>query len=101
MQAERTFFRQKARCTHLVEGDQSIKYFHAMVNKNKQKNSISYLIKGDGTRTTSKEEVATLLLDFFTGFMGTAYPSSPIDMDVLRAGPLVAPVSDYLSCSSF
>ncbi|GAA0177780.1 hypothetical protein LIER_29747 [Lithospermum erythrorhizon] len=102
-EAERTFFRQKARCTHLVEGGRSTKYFHAMVNKNKQKNSISYLVKFDVTRTTSKEEVATLLVDFFTRLMGIAYPSSPIDLDVLRVGPLVgmdshttlgAPVSD-------
>ncbi|GAA0159054.1 hypothetical protein LIER_38782 [Lithospermum erythrorhizon] len=89
MQAERSFFWQKARCTHLVEGDRSTKYFHAMVKKNKQKNSISYLVKGDGNRTTSKEEVATLLVDFFTGLMGTAYPSSPIEVDVLRVGHLV------------
>ncbi|GAA0160519.1 hypothetical protein LIER_17058 [Lithospermum erythrorhizon] len=85
------------------EGDRSTKYFHTMVNKNKQMNSISYLVREDGTRTTSKGEVATLLVDFFTRLMGTAYPSSPIDLDVLRAGPLVgldfqtslaAPVSD-------
>ncbi|GAA0139883.1 hypothetical protein LIER_42597 [Lithospermum erythrorhizon] len=45
MHAERTLSGQKARCTHLVEGDYSTKYFYAMVNKNKQMNSISYVVR--------------------------------------------------------
>ncbi|GAA0184622.1 hypothetical protein LIER_31910 [Lithospermum erythrorhizon] len=50
---------------------------------------VSYLVKGDDIRTTSKEEVATMLVDFFTRLMETAYPSTSIDLDVLRAGLLV------------
>ncbi|GAA0148410.1 hypothetical protein LIER_42998 [Lithospermum erythrorhizon] len=47
------------------------------------------VVKGDGSWSTSKAEVSTMLVDFFTGFMGTASSSGPIDLDVLRAGPLI------------
>ncbi|KAK4348244.1 hypothetical protein RND71_034583 [Anisodus tanguticus] len=56
LESERHYLQQKAQHTHLVESDRSSKYFHSMIKRNNVKNSISYLVKEDGTTTSSHEE---------------------------------------------
>ncbi|VFQ66081.1 unnamed protein product [Cuscuta campestris] len=89
MNAELEFFQQKAKCDFLMKSDRCISYFHSLVKKNRKKNSVPFLIKEDGAKTTSNVEVVGCLLDFYTNLFGSSSPVEPIDGEVLAAGPTV------------
>ncbi|KAI0510197.1 hypothetical protein KFK09_010797 [Dendrobium nobile] len=46
---EETYWKQKAAARHLVEGDSNTKYFHALTKRNRIKNSIKNIQRGDGS----------------------------------------------------
>ncbi|GAA0166842.1 hypothetical protein LIER_21907 [Lithospermum erythrorhizon] len=73
-----------------------------MVKKNEDRNLIFYIIKGDGSKTSSCNEVANEMVEFYKGLFRTPIPSSPIDIEMLKVeevlntderGALVAPIT--------
>ncbi|CAH9145483.1 unnamed protein product [Cuscuta epithymum] len=101
--AEEDFFKQKAKANHLVQSDKCTKYFHAIVKKNMARNSITALKLQNGISTTSIDQVATELVNFYTNLFGAYYPTSGLDPSVVASGRclpasatpgLVAPITD-------
>ncbi|GAA0170712.1 hypothetical protein LIER_24912 [Lithospermum erythrorhizon] len=88
-ESELSFLKQKAKCQHLLETDKGTKYYHALINKNRARSHISYIVKEDGLKTTSYMEMADLFVDFYKGLFGTRRLSKPIDLDILGKGPCV------------
>ncbi|GAA0162662.1 hypothetical protein LIER_18702 [Lithospermum erythrorhizon] len=102
-EAERSFISQKSRCKFLLEGDRCTKYFHSLIKRDNVRNSISHIVKSDGSCTSSPEEVSILLVDFYKELFGSSKEVHPIDEDVVTNGyilsttdgiSLVAPVLD-------
>ncbi|GAA0171436.1 hypothetical protein LIER_25464 [Lithospermum erythrorhizon] len=60
-----------------------------MVKKNEACNHISYIIKGDGSKTSSCNELANETVEFYKDLFGTAIPSSPIDTEMLKVGEVL------------
>ncbi|KAJ8770887.1 hypothetical protein K2173_021802 [Erythroxylum novogranatense] len=87
--AERSFFRQKANCTHLLEADKSTKYFHALARKRSRNKMITHLTREDGTETTSLIEVSTMLVDYFSQLLGTPHASYGVVPAVISNGQLL------------
>ncbi|KAG9151040.1 hypothetical protein Leryth_027207 [Lithospermum erythrorhizon] len=93
----------KSRCKFLLEGDRCTKYFHSLIKRDNVRNSISHIVKSDGSCTSSPEEVSILLVDFYRELFGSSREVHPIDEDVVSNGyilstadgsSLVAPVLD-------
>ncbi|GAA0187598.1 hypothetical protein LIER_34886 [Lithospermum erythrorhizon] len=88
-ESELSFLKQKAKCQHLLEADKGTKYYHALINKNRARSHISYIVKEDGLKTNSYMEMADLFVDFYKGLFGTRRQSTPIDLGILEQGPCV------------
>ncbi|GAA0146752.1 hypothetical protein LIER_36376 [Lithospermum erythrorhizon] len=88
-ESELSFLKQKAKCQHLLEADKGTKYYHALINKNRARSHISYIVKDDGLKTTSYMEMADLFVGFYKGLFGTRRQSKPIDLGILEQGPCV------------
>ncbi|VFQ84375.1 unnamed protein product [Cuscuta campestris] len=86
LDAEFAFYQQKAKCDYLMNSDRCTSYFHSIVKKNRMKNSVGFLVRGDGSKTTSKVEVASMFVEYFTNLFGTSSSVDPIDLDTLSAG---------------
>ncbi|VFQ82072.1 unnamed protein product [Cuscuta campestris] len=87
--AERAFFLQKVKCNFINEGDKCSKFFHALMKKQNAVNSIPFLITTQGTTTTSLESIVEEFLAHYGNIFGNTVPTSPIDWNVFREGPLV------------
>ncbi|GAA0148590.1 hypothetical protein LIER_36757 [Lithospermum erythrorhizon] len=57
-----------------------------MVKKKEARNRISYIIKRDGSKISSCNEVANEMVEFYKGLFGTAIPTFPIDTEMLKVG---------------
>ncbi|VFQ58765.1 unnamed protein product [Cuscuta campestris] len=88
------FYKQKAKCDFLTKGDRCTKYFYSVVKKKRGANAIPYLVRADGSKTTSQTEVADSFVEFFIGLFGTDSEVEPILPDILASGPLV-PASSW------
>ncbi|VFQ97347.1 unnamed protein product [Cuscuta campestris] len=64
-------------------------YFHSIVKKNRRKNIVGFLVTEDGSKTTSKNEVANIFVDYFTTLFGTTSSVEPIELEILTAGTRV------------
>ncbi|GAA0140201.1 hypothetical protein LIER_35201 [Lithospermum erythrorhizon] len=102
-EAERSFISQKSGGKFLLEGDRCTKHFHSLIKRDNVRNSISHIVKSDGSCTSSPEEVSILLVDFYKELFGSSKEVHPIDEDVVTNGyilstadciSLVAPVLD-------
>ncbi|GAA0166144.1 hypothetical protein LIER_43748 [Lithospermum erythrorhizon] len=69
--------------------DKGTKYYHALINKNRARSHISYIVKEDGSKTTSSMEMTDLFMEFYKGLFGTRRLSEPIDLGILGKGPCV------------
>ncbi|VFQ94248.1 unnamed protein product [Cuscuta campestris] len=87
--AERSFFLQKVKCTFINEGDKCTKFFHAMMKKQKVLSSIPFIITSQGSTTTSSEAIVEEFIGHYSNIFGNTVPTSPIDWNVFREGPLV------------
>ncbi|VFQ90070.1 unnamed protein product [Cuscuta campestris] len=96
LDAELEFYQQKAKCDFLMKADKCTSYFHSLVNKNRRKNAIPFLVKGDGSKTTSLKEVSDCFLEYYTALFGNASNVEPINHEFLTTGPSV-PASAYSS----
>ncbi|XP_039047469.1 uncharacterized protein LOC120187962 [Hibiscus syriacus] len=72
--AESEFYRQKAKAHWLKEGDMSTKFFHQRVESNKKKNTIIMIKDENGEFHESFDGIASELVNFFKGLIGTPDP---------------------------
>ncbi|CAH9089943.1 unnamed protein product [Cuscuta europaea] len=100
---EEDFYRQKAKTTHLIQGDKCTKYFHSIVKKNLARNTITALKLPNGDSTTSIDQVAMEFVEFYTKLFGTHYPTTGLDPSIVTSGnilpldaveDLVTPITD-------
>ncbi|VFQ95756.1 unnamed protein product [Cuscuta campestris] len=89
LDAELAFYQQNAKCDFLMNSDRCTSYFHSIVKKNRRKNTVGFLVREDGSKTTSKDEVANIFVDFFTTLFGTTSPVEPIELEILTTGTRV------------
>ncbi|VFQ88789.1 unnamed protein product [Cuscuta campestris] len=64
-------------------------YGLVMKQKNRRKNTVGFLVREDGSKTTSKDEVASIFVDYFTTLFGTTSSVEPIELESLTAGTRV------------
>ncbi|CAA7024005.1 unnamed protein product [Microthlaspi erraticum] len=69
--AEESFFRQRSRIRWLGEGDLNTKFFHSVTTTRNAKNAIRQLIRADGTKTTTLQQVHELAVAYYTSFLTT------------------------------
>ncbi|XP_039020001.1 uncharacterized protein LOC120151688 [Hibiscus syriacus] len=72
--AESEFYRQKAKAHWLKEGDMSTKFFHQRVESNKKRNTIRMIKDENGEFHESFDGMASELVNFFKGLIGTPDP---------------------------
>ncbi|VFQ79642.1 unnamed protein product [Cuscuta campestris] len=96
IEVELAFYKQKAKCDFLTKGDRCTKYFYSVVKKKRSTNSIPFMVRSDGTKTTCHSEVVDSFVDFFRGLFGTGIQVEPISSEVLPSGSLV-PVSSWVA----
>ncbi|GMI67469.1 hypothetical protein HRI_000416200 [Hibiscus trionum] len=63
---EESMWRQKARCYWVSDGDRNTKYYHAIANGRRKRNSILCLKDDSGTWVSNPETLKHLAVDFFT-----------------------------------
>ncbi|KAL0730834.1 hypothetical protein Bca4012_026928 [Brassica carinata] len=82
---EECFFRQRSRIKWLQLGDLNTAFFHRSTLVRNALNAIKYLLRADGTRSESLEEVHKIALDYFSEILcnekGSFCPYLP---DILR-----------------
>ncbi|VFQ90806.1 unnamed protein product [Cuscuta campestris] len=86
LDAELAFYQQKAKCDFLMNSGRCTSYFHSIVKKNRRKNTVGFLVREDGSKTTSKDEVANIFVDYFTTLFGTTSSVESIELEILAAG---------------
>ncbi|KAL2242475.1 UNVERIFIED_CONTAM: hypothetical protein Sindi_0365500 [Sesamum indicum] len=64
LSVEECYWKQKAACRWLTEGEKNTKYFHTLV-KNKRKQSHIHAIQHNGTTLTKPEEIKDSVVDYF------------------------------------
>ncbi|CAH8263184.1 unnamed protein product [Arabidopsis lyrata] len=69
--AEESFFKQKSRLRWLEEGDFNTSFFHKVSVARNAGNAIKFLLKPDGSLTSSLHEVHDLAVDHFAGILRT------------------------------
>lgn len=98
LEAEKNFFKHKLKNTHLLMADRSTSYFHSLVKKKNFNSTIPYLMKADGSYTTSQEEVFKEFTSYFQNLLCNDEPVSDISTDIVNMGPLLsAEESSFLS----
>ncbi|KAI3450765.1 hypothetical protein Pfo_007430 [Paulownia fortunei] len=103
-EAERNFFQQQAKCSYLKNSDKCTKFFHDLVKRNVKRNHIISILKEDGNRTSSQQEVANEFVEYFVKLFGTRDECIRIDCGVLSSGSritdqqaeaLISDISDH------
>ncbi|XP_023638389.1 uncharacterized protein LOC111830491 [Capsella rubella] len=69
--AEESFFKQKSRLKWLGEGDYNTSFFHKVFTARNAGNAIKFLLKPDGSATSSLQEVHELVIDLLAGILCT------------------------------
>ncbi len=90
LDAEMSFYQQRAKCQFFLEADKCTKFFHSVVTKNRAMRAITSLLRSDGSRTSSIPEVADEFVGFYSELFGSSSSVDPLDLDVLQSGPLVS-----------
>lgn len=67
--AEECFFRQRSRIKWLQLGDLNTAFFHRITLVRNASNAIKYLLRADGSRSETLEEVHKIALEFFSGIL--------------------------------
>lgn len=65
--AEESFFRQRSRIKWLEEGDLNTRFFHFVTQARNASNAIKYLLTGDGSKTSTLQDVHLLAQSYFAG----------------------------------
>lgn len=77
------------KCDYPKLSDKNTKFFHDIVKRNARRNFISMVFKADGMVTTSIDQVAEEFTCFYKTLLGSSSSCHPIDLSILRSGPLV------------
>ncbi|CAH9135531.1 unnamed protein product [Cuscuta epithymum] len=85
----RFFYQQKAKVTYLLDADRSTKYFHAIAKKNVTRSSISFLIKEDGTTTTSMQKLSQEFPGFYSNLFGSTIDCEEPRHDLVKNGKVI------------
>ncbi|XP_042067244.1 uncharacterized protein LOC121810547 [Salvia splendens] len=88
--SEREYFKQKAKFKHLLLSDRSTSFFHSLVNRNNSQNYIAFLYRRDDTITRDQEKIISEFVEFYSTLLGTKKEPEPINVDIIRQGPLVS-----------
>jgi len=89
-EAERLFYRQKAKGVHLLNSDKSTRFFHLMAKRNAKRNFIAAICREDGSLTTSQDQVAEEFIGFYRLLLGSHSSFAQINPDILSSGPLLS-----------
>lgn len=82
---EERFFRQRSRIKWLQLGDLNTAFFHRITLVRNALNAIKYLLRADGSRSETLEEVHKIALDYFSDILCTVRGSyCPYLPDILR-----------------
>jgi hypothetical protein len=73
---EEKMWRQRSRISWLAQGDRNTKYFHGRATQRQRRNHISRLSNGDGGWLETNEEIAGMMIDYYTNLFSTSHPSN-------------------------
>jgi hypothetical protein len=90
---ERLFFAQKLKCNFFRECDEGSSIFHTLLSQQHRKNSIFAIQLGDGSFTTSIDEVRDAFVCYFRDLIGSYKDTLPLDVEVFQSGPCLDPTS--------
>lgn len=68
---EETYHIQRAKKRWAISGDRNTAYFHKAIVKRNTKNRISHLINPDGSHSTTPEQLADTLIQYFTNIFSS------------------------------
>lgn len=72
-ECEEIMARQRSRMDWLQEGDRNTSFSHARASARRKTNRISYLLKDDGTKCETKEELKGMARDFYVNLFSTEH----------------------------
>uniref|UniRef100_A0A2N9GYK3 Reverse transcriptase domain-containing protein n=1 Tax=Fagus sylvatica TaxID=28930 RepID=A0A2N9GYK3_FAGSY len=72
---EEKFWRQRSRTSWLAQGDRNTKYFHGRATQRRRRNSVSKLCDERGRWHESNEEIAELMIEYYTTLFTTSNPT--------------------------
>lgn len=75
---EENIWKQKSRISWVQLGDANTTYFHAYAKERQSQNSIKRLIRSDGTRIQSQQQIKDEVRNFYKDLMGSAAPEIPM-----------------------
>lgn len=90
-EAERLFFCQKLKTSHLISADKGSKYFHDLIKSRNKANYIACIVDEMGNTTISIEQVGAAFVDFFKDLFGQARPRNLCQKEYFQFGPLITP----------
>lgn len=82
------YWHQRSRIQWLQAGDRNTRFFHTSALIRKRRNTISQIVDGTGALCYAQEEIAMVLIDFFT-HQFSAVPVSPPDDQLLASLPKI------------
>ncbi|XP_057955482.1 uncharacterized protein LOC131149232 [Malania oleifera] len=88
-EANRQFLSQRAKAKFLKDSDKGTSYFHALMRRQTHRNHISAVMKEDGERTTSEQQVVEEFLGFYKNLLGKEEHTESIDAQVVARGRLI------------
>ena len=75
MAKEEAYHIQRVKKRWAVEGDRNSSFFHHAIIKRSRKTRISHLVNPDGTHSTTPDQLATTLINYFTEIFSTSNPT--------------------------
>ena len=73
---EEKMWRQRSRISWLAQGDRNTKYFHGRATQRQRRNHISRLSDGGGGWLETNEEIAGMMIEYYTTLFSTSHPSN-------------------------
>ncbi|KAI0527034.1 hypothetical protein KFK09_002630 [Dendrobium nobile] len=75
---EEIFWKQKANVKFTVEGDRNTKFFHAMANRNRNRNYIHKIMINDGSFIDNEELICKSVVDHFKNNFQSTFNTNPL-----------------------
>lgn len=84
---EEKVWKQKSR----VDGDSNTIFFHAYAKERRRQSTIKMLVKNDGTRMFTQDQIKSEVISFYKGLMGSSAACIPmVDRNVVSRGPALS-----------
>lgn len=88
---EEKIWQQKSRASWVQLGDSNTKHFHAYVKERQSQNSIKLLVKNDGSRVQTQQQIKDDVRSFYMQIMGSAASELPmVDQNIVERGPVLS-----------